>query len=495
MKRFLRTFYGKLSAVFLLLLLLMGVIQIYITLNATTSFHSEADQKLHLRLATDVAAEFRPLLKDSIDYEGIHHQIHYMMVINPNIEIYLLDGNGKILAFFAEPQKKVKAQYVNLNPIRDFLNGETEMPIWGEDPRHPGRKKTFSVAPVQIGDDINGYLYIIIGSEQYDTASSAIREGYIVETTVIGLLITLVFTGIIGLILFAFLTRRIRKMSKVVNEFENGKLDKRVPEKSGDELGYLANSFNKMADTIVANMEDLKKTDDLRRELVANVSHDLRSPLATIKGYLETIQIKDGNLSEEERQKYMSIILNITENLEKLAEQLFELSKLDMRDTATYLEPFSIADLVQDVLMKYKPVAETSNINLEVRLPESLPQVYADVGLIERVLSNLMENALRYTPQEGRITIEISQEQDNMRVAVEDTGCGIEEDELPHIFDRFYRVEKSRARATGGSGLGLAIVKKIMEIHNTSISVDSQVNVGTRFSFTLEVWKQPIPTG
>jgi signal transduction histidine kinase len=170
-------------------------------------------------------------------------------------------------------------------------------------------------------------------------------------------------------------------------------------------------------------------------------------------------------------------------------EQLFELSKLDARQTQAHLEPFSITDLVQDVVMKFKPWAEKSHIELQAVLPEQLPQVYADIGLIERALSNLIENALRYTPEDGNVKIVIDKSEQTVKVVVADTGSGIQEEELPLIFDRFYRVEKSRARATGGAGLGLAIAKKIIDLHQSSIAVESKVNVGTTFSFNLKAWQ------
>jgi signal transduction histidine kinase len=414
--------------------------------------------------------------------------MHYMMVMNPKIEIYLLDNKGKILAFFAEPQKKVKAQYVDLGPLKDFISGSEEIPILGDDPRHPGRRKVFSAAPIQISGK-PGYLYVIIESEQYDAAASGFRAEFMTSAVIRGLVITLIFTGFIGLILFALLTRRLRKMSEVVKKFEQGRFEQRIFDQKKDEIGQLAMTFNGMAETIVANMEELKKTDRLRRELIANVAHDLRSPLASIKGYLETIQIKDKQLTRQDREKYIDIILSVTNMLESLVEQLFELSKLDAKQTRPHPEPFSIADLVQDVIMKFKPRADKSRIDLQAVLPEQLPQVYADIGLIERALSNLIDNALRYTPEKGTVKIEIVKADQSIKVVVADTGSGIQEEELPLIFDRFYRVEKSRARSTGGSGLGLAIAKKILDLHQSSIAVESKVNVGTTFSFNLKAWQ------
>ena len=219
---FFKSFYGKLSGIFLVLLIIMASVQIFITISSWKIYYDEADQKLNSRLAKDMAKEFEPFLKDSIDHHQIHHSIHYMMVMNPKVEIYLLDDNGKILAFFAEPDKKVKTDLVDLNPLKNFLAENPLLPILGDDPRNPGVTKPFSAAHLKIGPNTNGYLYIIIGSEQYDTAISMSREAYVAKTIANSLLITVLFTGLIGLILFSFLTRRLKKMTAAVSDFEKG---------------------------------------------------------------------------------------------------------------------------------------------------------------------------------------------------------------------------------------------------------------------------------
>lgn len=486
--KFFRTFYGKLSAVFLILLLLLGLAQVLITFRSSMKFVNEADQQLNLGLAKSMAAELEPLLQDSLSVPRIQQSIHYMMVMNPKVEIYVLDDQGKILAFFADPPKKVRQTHVNLNPIRTFLNSSRERLILGEDPRNSGRQKPFSAAVLPIGQEMQGYLYIILGGEQYDTALNMVRNSYIVKTSFRTLLVTFVFAALIGLILFAFLTRRLRSVTAVVNEFEQGNLDQRIEVKSQDEIGQLGRTFNQMADTIEANMEELKRIDELRRELVANVSHDLRSPLASIQGYLETILIKESRLDPDERKKYMETILHNTEMLNNLVEELFELSKLDARQTEPAREPFSIAELTQDVVMKLENSAEKAEVNLEADLSERVPMVYADIGLIERALSNLLENAIRYTGQDGEVSIRLVPENHLVKIQVADTGPGISEEDLPHIFDRFYRADKSRSRQPGGTGLGLAIAKKIMDIHGQTLNVESEVGKGTTFWFSIDVW-------
>ena len=482
---FFQTLYGKISSVFLILLLILGVVQIFISVNSSMDFIQESDQALNRYLARDLAHEFNPFFADSLNVNGIKHKIHALMVMNPRVEIYLLDDAGKILAFFADAEK-IKLTHVSVSPIYSFIRNEGTMPILGDDPRHAYRQKPFSVVRIKIGDRINGFLYVILGSEQYDSASEMIRGSYIIRTTAVSLAVTLVFTIIVGLILFGFLTKHFHKMTEVVKKFEQGEFEQRIPMKSIDEVGQLASAFNQMADTIVANMDELKRNDQLRRELVANVSHDLRNPLASIQGYLETILMKGSSLPPDERLKYLQIIFDNTAMLGKLVNELFELSKLDAKQIQPQLEPFSLAELVQDVVMKFKPEADGLKIDLNTPLSRDIPMVKADIGMIERALSNLIDNALRYTPENGMVKVELQKKIDTVRVFVTDTGYGIPKEELSRVFERFYRVEKSRTRASGGTGLGLAITKKILELHGSSVGVSSELNKGTIFTFDLK---------
>ncbi len=480
------TLYGKISAIFLILLLLLGIVLIMVSVKSSMNFVRESDQALNRNLAQELAKEFRPFLTDSLDYGGIEHTIHELMVMNPRVEIYLLDDTGKILAFFAEPQQ-VKLNYVDLEKVRTFLDQKTTLPILGDDPKHEVRKKHFSAARIKIGKNIDGFLYVILGGQQYDSASDMIKESYIIRTTAITLGVALIFAAFVGLISFALLTKRFNRMTEIVKKFEHGEFDERIAIHSDDEVAQLASAFNQMADTIVANMDELRRNDQLRRELIANVSHDLRSPLASMQGYLETILMKESSLSPEKRSKYFKTILENTSSLTKLVDELFELSKFDAKQTQPNPEPFSLSELTQDVVMKYQPEADSRNVRLNASLPKDLPMVKADIAMIERVLSNLIDNALRYTPADGVVHIDLRRQEDKVHVVVSDTGRGIPKGELPRIFERFYRVEKSRGRNSGGSGLGLAIASKIVELHDNTLSVESELGKGTSFSFEMEV--------
>jgi signal transduction histidine kinase len=253
-------------------------------------------------------------------------------------------------------------------------------------------------------------------------------------------------------------------------------------------LNELATSFNEMADTIVKNLDEIKTMDALRRDLVANVSHDLRTPLSTIHGYIETLIIKAESLTTEERKEYLQTVLTSTERLRKLVEELFELSKLEAKQTRPKPEPFSLSELVQDIGQKYHIIAKQKNLSFECMFPKDIPLVVADIAMIDRIIQNLVDNAIKFTPSGGTVRIELIRISDAITVQISDTGTGILPEDIPHIFDRYNKGSQKNILQNDGAGLGLAIVKKILEVHDLSIDVQSRVNEGTSLTFLLPVY-------
>lgn len=487
MKIFFRTFYGKISFIFVALLFTLGVIQILISLQSSLNFVCETDQTINRPLAKNLAQKFQPFLMDSINYPAIEDIIHDMMIFNPRIDVYVLDKQGNLKAKYQKPGS-VKLQKIDIKPIKEFIANSPDypLPIMGQDPKDPSRHRVFSATEISLGKEGKGYLYVILGAELFDSAITGIGGSYILSNTAFIFGITLVFAGILGSILFFNLTKRLRNVTQIVKEFEKGNYHKRIIVKSDDELGQLTTAFNHMAQTIELNMQELKKNDTLRRELIANISHDLRSPLASIQGYIETILMKDDNIDSLQRKNFLETILTSVTNLNTLVGELFELSKLDAMQSKPNPEPFSVAELLQDIVLKFQPLAEQKSINIITKIPTNTPFVLGDISMIDRVLSNLIDNAIRYTGNNGKISIDLRDKEDMVEIVVADTGEGIPEEDLPYVFDRFYRVEKSRTKNSGGSGLGLAIVKKILDAHDTPIRVASKTDIGTSFSFTLK---------
>jgi signal transduction histidine kinase len=450
-------------------------------------YFQETNQKLSAEIAPQIAAENQCFVNGRANTEILKEVFNNVMIINPSLEVYLLDTKGKILTYYA-PNKKVRLDYVSLDPINKFISSKDKPFLLGPDPRNPDRTKSFSAARVYENNIFRGYIYVILGGEEYDSAAQILFGSYILRLGIGSMALTLLGAVFISLIALGFITKNLRKIIYVVRDFKNGNLSARINLKGKGELNEFAESFNDMADTIVSNIEDMKTMDNLRRELVANVSHDLRTPLAAVQGYIETILLKSESLSEEDREKYMQTILSSTERLKRLVEELFELSKLEARETKPNPEAFSFAELAQDVKQKNQLIAESKNIDLRLNFPYDLPLVYADIGMMEKVLQNLLDNAFKFTPPGGSVTIRLQKQDDKIITYVKDSGSGIKKEDLKYIFDRYHK-GTGKSASSDGLGLGLAIVKKILEVHNVNISVESVEGSGTTFSFEIPLFK------
>ena len=387
------------------------------------------------------------------------------------------------------PYKRVKLEEVSVDPISEFIATGGEQCVLGDDPRKPGEEQIFSAAAIEENGEIQGYVYVVLAGEEYHDVASTLWSGYITMLGGRTMLITLLGALIVGLAAIWFITRNLRTVIDGVRDFQAGDFSARIPTKSGREFNNLAEAFNEMADTIEGNIENLKSMENLRRELVGNVSHDLRTPLAVIHGYIETLMMKKDKLSLEERDKYLKIILESTEKLKKMVAELFELSKLESKQITPKKEPFFINELIQDVVQKYLILARRKGIMIQSVISNNIKLVNADVALIERVLQNLIDNALKFTPEGGTITIKTQEQEDDVLIEVADTGVGIPEEQIPFVFDRYHIGDKRLSLDKNNTGLGLAIVRKILEIHDATISLSSKLNQGTSFAFQLPYYQ------
>jgi signal transduction histidine kinase len=485
-----RTLFAKISLALFVLFALVGVTFLITSLNSAYFYQQEVAQRLNRDLAKYVVEEHVRFQDGRIDHNALESLFHNMMIINPSLELYLLNSTGEVEAFSVDPDKVVRHK-VSLDAIERMLTAAPAFPVLGDDPKSTEREKAFSVAPIEHDGRIYGYIYAVLGSEQVDYISELLQQSYSMRRSVgtIGLALVFAFTG--GLIIVFLLTRRLRRLSQSMEAFRERGFAKAYTDPAGnnstDEIGVMADTFQRMAGQIEAQLLSLKETDALRRELVANVSHDLRTPLAALKGYIETMMLKNDSLNETDRLHYLQIAHSSSERLNKLVSELFELAKLDAGELTLHKESFSLAELAHDVMHKFNLRAEQLGLNLEADIDPDVPYVEADIGLIERALDNLIDNAMKHTPNGGTVKLALNTDRNLVAVRVADTGHGIAADDLPHIFQRFYRKPGS-SEELPGAGLGLAITQRILELHGSELSVDSVLHQGTRFDFTLPAY-------
>lgn len=487
-----KTLYTRLALGLFLLLLAVGLLYTFISLYSLREYNASVNQELHRDLAKNLVADRNLVREGELDRSALEELFALYMTINPSIEIYLLDLDGTILSYSADPAK-IKRKQVSLEPIRRLMDDMSRYPVLGDDPRSHDRQKVFSVTPVPSAENPEGYLYVVLRGEEYDAAETMARGGQLLELSAWALLVSLGVVMLAGLAVFRLLTRRLTWLTRLVEDFEHSDMSHQPATTwrgrrpvVRDEIDYLGATFDDMAGRIASQIEQLTEKDAQRRQLVAQVSHDLRTPLASMQGYIESLKLRRDRLSPEEQDRFLDIALKEGRRLSRLVDELFELAALEAREKQPVPEPFPLAELVQDVVQKHGPEARNGQLELAVTGNPDQPLAYADLAMTERVLDNLIGNAIAYTPVGGRIEVLLREAAGLPEVCVRDSGPGIPEQDLPHIFDPFYRGESS-AGSGGHAGLGLAIARRIMTMQGGDIRAENAASGGACFCIRLPV--------
>lgn len=451
----------------------------------------EAEQRLHLSLAHHLADD-NPLLKQGgYDKKDLENMFHTLMVLGPSFEFYFIGTDGEILAYSADPGK-IKRGRIDINPIKLLLNNSASLPVFGDDPRDLSRKKIFSAATVSNNGKLQGYLYIIIGSQIYDSIFSRIQLNQQFAQSIVLVLGAVILFFIVLLGLLRYLTNPLKALTQDIRNFRREGFDKSKvklrnwPKYKNNEIHELGLAFNDMAEQIFQQLTQLKYQDKQRKELFSHLSHDLRTPLASLRGYLETVKLKGTTLNQQQFQRFIDIAFKNSNQLKYLIDQIFELSYLEGGETLLDMEQFPLTDLLYDIVAKYTFQLEEKNISIEIIPENSGFMIYSDVAKLERVLSNLVENAIRHAFNNGKIKITQTKiDDEKIELKVSDQGTGIPEEDIPHIFEPRYRGSNAINNNELHNGLGLAISQQLMRILKSEIKVESKVDKGSTFSIVL----------
>lgn len=487
------TLFAKLSIALVIIVGAMGTAFFFLERTNTKAYYEELSQHLNAPIAMYVTNQ-RQLITDGVpDLESLRDLAGHAMVINPTAEIYLLDKEGSILGHNL-PAETVLQSSVDLLPVLTLIDGDARFPLRGDDPRSSDNQKVFSAWPVTTELGTEGYLYVVLGGKKYEELANNIGNSYVARSSVIAIVAIALFTALIGLLVFGLLTRRLNRLNQEMQRVTKSKFELEptllAANGSSDEIDELSNAFIDMSAQIRTQIAQLTENDRLRRELVSNISHDLRTPLTAIQGYIETLIIKRDSMSAEDRERYLRIAQKHSARLGALIGDLFELSKLDAASVTPSVESFSLPELVQDIAQEFQIESDRKNIAFHIEVDNTAQDTMGDIGLIQRVLENLVRNAIQFTPEGGEVTISIAERRDSFAISVSDSGPGIAEEDVPRIFDRFYRARDGEEARSDSSGLGLAIVKRILDLHHSRILVISKRNAGTRFEFELPICRR-----
>ncbi|WP_299075385.1 HAMP domain-containing sensor histidine kinase [uncultured Paraglaciecola sp.] len=491
-------FYQRLALSLVVVFMLVLAVFFWATGELQSQTKLEAEQKLHLNLATHLVDD-NPLLKEGVyDYKALKNLFHMLMILGPNFEFYYLDATGKILTYSAE-KGKVKRESVTLQPLLNVIEGNHAFPVVGDDPRNIGKQKIFSAAPVYNGEQLQGYLYVIIGGEAYDSILAELQNSQNLQEFALFIVAGLVILLVALLGLFRFITAPLRRLSNDMQtiksaDFHRGNTTQNTSKwdkNSSNEVHILGHTFTEMLSHIDNQFEQLQQIDSKRRILLADLSHDLRTPLANLQGYIETLALNADSLSADDRNRFVDISLKNAKNLKHLVDQIFELAYLEGGQVTLNQESFPLGELLHDVAAKFALKAKDKHISLVVNPDQFGFQVFADIGKLERVLTNLLENAIRHTPEKGQIQINVSEVNDlgknKLRVDIRDSGIGISDKEIAFIFDARYQATNTERDNCVHAGLGLAISRKLMALLESDLQVESQLGKGTCFSFELNM--------
>jgi len=454
----------------------------------------QAEQKLHLELAAHLAHD-NPLLQDGVyDKKALENLFHSLMILGPSFEFYFLDPAGNILTYSADPSK-IKRQSVELSPLVALIANPEAVPVFGDDPRNLNKQKIFSAAPIYRGENLQGYLYVIIGGEIYDSIFDQVKNDVNLQQYSALLIGSLILLLLLLLAVFRYFTSPIKKLANEMKAIKAAKFDQskvtlsQWQQEKNNEVHRLGTTFREMVAQINLQLAQLTENDRIRRELLTHLSHDLRTPLATMQGYIETMVIKGDKLSSQEQSEYLATAQRNSMQLKRLIDQIFELAHLEDGQVTVNLETFAIGELLHDIMAKFALKAKNKNIHLSLQPQQCRFIVYSDIAKLERIITNLLENAIRHTDEGGEVAVIVSQLTDKVKVAVTDNGSGISKEDIAYIFDARYRASNAIEDSTPHAGLGLAISQKLSRILNSELLVESKLGLGSNFSLSLQLVK------
>ena len=485
-------FYQRLALSLVAGFVLMLIGFLYLSSQSQVTLQKHTEQALHRNLAQHLVTD-NPLLSQGVtDYASLQNLFHTQMVLGPSFEFYFIDPNGVIITFSGDTDTILQRR-IDMLAIQTMLNPQAELPIYGTDPKQSEATKIFSVAPVYDNAGLQGYVYVIIGGAKYDSLSAKLSVHHTMQSSFYIAIGSILFLLFALLILFKFFTTPLKLLSQDMQTIRadgfnlaNSRIAlKPWREDSFNEVQQLGFSFNAMVKHIQYQMQQLTHIDEQRKHLLTDISHDLRTPLANLQGYIETLSLQYPQLDDTQRQTFIDISLKNLRNMKHLIDQIFELAYLESGHIKLNNEVFSITELLHDVVAKFAIKAEQAKVILNIDVAHQVLLVDSDVEKIERVLTNLIDNAIRHTPPDGQVCLKTHIDQQQIIIAVCDTGVGIDPEDLPHIFTARYQGSNQQSDQQTHGGLGLAICAQLIAKLGSELNVESKVGQGAQFSFAL----------
>ncbi|MGG2056703.1 HAMP domain-containing sensor histidine kinase [Lysinibacillus pakistanensis] len=403
----------------------------------------------------------RTILERNFDKETLAHIV--LMESEEDTDVVITNISGTILAS-SNPHPEIK-DYINQLENSVPYNGEILQRHWKNE------KYIATISPIQKQQRTVGYVFMFQNTDSIHALMERLNKHFLIVGFVSGLV-----TIAVIIVLSRKLAHPLIQMKEATMKMSNGDFSVALSSNGRDELSDLAIAIQHLSDELNHLRQD-------RKDFLSSIAHELRTPLTFIKGYADILYKR--NLTEQDRQKYLSIIIEETNRLSHLIRELFDLAKMDENSFIIEKECLQLNEILENIRGKLSPAFQEKQLHFNVHCEEGLT-LMADAARLEQILMNLLNNALSYCSPGDVISVIAKRQDDLVSILVKDTGKGIPKKDLPHIFERFYRVEKSRSRALGGVGLGLSIVKELVQAHGGEITAQSIENKGTTFILTFK---------
>ena len=484
---------ARITALIIVFCVLVSAIFVGVLNYAYMGYYDELRQRQGSEFARNIAEMYPQFGKfDTLDRADIEAMFEKMLLLDPRSAIYLLDSDGRIRAGYTKERSIGSKASVALEPIKRLLSAPVGQTVFGDDPEFSARQSLFAAAPLGAAASNQkpiGYIYVLMRPPDADVQQSLIAS-YANRSAFAVALGGALAGALLVFAVLSLITRPLKRLTDAADAVSaqdaEGGLNLNVSphdddELRTDEIGRVSRAFRSMVMRLREQAQRVKRVDANRREWVANVSHDLRTPLTSLIGHLETIQIRGERMSAEDRSRFLDVAMRNAQHLDRLSSSLFDLARLESDDLPLDKSPAHLGEFLDDFVARFAAVAETRNISLTVEYPPSLPLASIDAALVERALANLMDNALRYTPSGGAILLSADRRDDGVAVTVADNGTGIDATVLAHVFERFF--QGSRHREGGGhAGLGLAVVERVAQLHGGRASAANREAGGAAFA-------------
>jgi signal transduction histidine kinase len=438
------------------------------------------------------------------DRRGLAEALRSYVLIAPDTGIYLVSGRGEVLATSGEGRIRWSTYRVDLPAIQAALEYDPNRPIFAEDPDELGEMRIVAARPLTEGRSAGAWLLVVARSVSLFTQTAEVVKHYALRTGAKAGLLTLAIAVALTSAMMAVLTRPLSLLTRRVERIRRAGFTQRFDDEPfplagrRDEIGRLASAFRDAFQRLEQEKDRVATTDDRRRDMVASVSHDLRTPLTALLGQLEVVRMRRGTMPATEQERLIDGAWHNAQHLKRLTDALAELGRLENPQVKIEREPIALHELCDDIVMRMQTQAERAGLSLTLDYPDGLPLAQVDAALIDRAVSNLLDNAIRVTPPQGSVRVMVDRSNEAgypaIRIAVTDSGPGVAPDEQPHVFERFYQGSAHRG-TRGSSGLGLAIVGRVTELHGGKAGLVSPPGSGATFYLLIPLEPPDQPTG